>query len=299
MSAVSAVTTAMGLRPTTAFQRFSAYAVMRDDDPLYFGTDGDYALSYNSTRNCLVIDGQGTGIDQKNWLLKDRVMFIERFLRPPGINADIQNAAEATREIVNTEFEVLGTNAVSADVAVGVEGGITVQTHGATNDSTIILPHLDASQSAWTKVTWGTDQETRWETVIKTPAAVTSIIIWAGLKLTNTPTVATDNDQAYFLFDTGAGASPTYWHAVFSNNGTDSDNALTSLAVVAAATKYHLVINIDSSRIPTFYINGTLAYTGTALKDTTDLIPYIGVKDLSAGSARIMTVYAEAISRNN
>ncbi len=32
-----------------------------------------------------------------------------------GINADATNASEAVRDIVGQEFEILGTNAVSAD----------------------------------------------------------------------------------------------------------------------------------------------------------------------------------------
>lgn len=304
MSAVSAITTASASRPTTvALLRFSGsspYAVMRDDDPFYFGSNGNVTATFNSTRQVLILDGQGNAVEIRGLnMSKDRVEFQERFLRPPGLNADIQNSAESTREIVNTDFEVLGTNAVSADVAVGVEGGITVQTHGATNDSTIILPHLDTSQSAWTKVTWGTDQETRWRASIKTPAAVTSLIIMAGLKLTNSFTLSQDDDQVYFRYDTAAGASATYWHTISSIATVDTDTACTSIAAVAAATKYELMINIDSSRIATFYINGTLVYTTTALTNAVDLIPYIAIKDLSAGSARIMTVYHQSISRNS
>lgn len=276
-----------------------------------FNTPGEFmtipqgACGLNVDRAAFVVDPLGfpMNIEGIN-TAKDRTGLIEHFEKAPQLTGVTQLPAGDSYDTsdlllslnANRYFEVLGTNAVSADVAQYAEGGITVATHGATNDSTIILPHLTATQSPWTKWTWGTDRSVRWGCAIQTPAAVTSLAIWAGLKLTNTPTVATDNDQVMFKFNTAHSTSPTYWHTVYSISGTDVDTAITELPVVAAATKYNLLINIDSRRVASFYINGQYVGASTALA-AVDLIPYIGILDLSAGSARTMVVYHEEISR--
>lgn len=212
----------------------------------------------------------------------------------PGINADIQNAAEAVRMIADPDFEVLGTNAVTADVIYGVEGGIKVSSHGADLDSTILAPHLDANQSAWTQVTWGTDKETWWECDIATDAAITTSVIWAGLKLTNTPTTATDDDQVFFRYENGVASGA--WQYIYSISGTDT--ATTTGVVVAVSTRYHLKIIIGATRVAEFWVNGAYIGSSTALADAVDLIPYVGVKASGVAAARFITVYGQAISRN-
>lgn len=292
---VSTASTDMAARPTTAFQRFTDYAVMRDDKFLLFGDGGDAGFKYNSTRDVLVGDGNGTAVEIRGLnMARDRYELVERFNKAPKLNADILSATEATNEVCNRDFEILGTNAVSASAALYVEGGIQLTTAGANNDQVIVLPHLDTGESAWAVTTWGTDQQTRWEAVIQTPATITSIRIWAGLKLTNTSVIATDNDQAMFIFDTGAGTDATKWHSVYSIGGTDTEAGVGS--AVVASTSYHFVIDIDSSRIARFYLNGEKVTTSTALTNTTDLIPYIGVHALTA-AARSLVIFKQAISR--
>jgi hypothetical protein len=209
----------------------------------------------------------------------------------PGINADIQNAAEATRMVTDNDFEILGTNGDSSCVAFGVEGGIVLTTKTTANDQVILLPHLDANQTAWTQTTWGTDKETIWECDIATGAAITSSIIWAGLKLTNTPTAATDNDQVFLRYE--AGVSSGSWVLWYSIGGTDVSVVL---GAVAVSTRYHIKVVIDSARIAKVYLNGVLAGTTTALTDATDLIPYIGVQTTTT-AARVLTVYHQGIGR--
>lgn len=210
----------------------------------------------------------------------------------PSINADIQNASEAVRMIADPDFEVLGTNGTSALSTFYAEGGITFTTAGADNDQMILVPHLDANESAWTQVTWGTDQETQWECHIKTAASIADMTIWAGLKLTNTSVTATDNDQAFFRYASATNSGK--WQAINSIDGTDT--ATDSGVTVAATTFYRLRVNIDSSRIARFYINGTLVATSAALKDATDLIPYIGVQ-ANTGAAKAINIIGQAISR--
>jgi hypothetical protein len=209
----------------------------------------------------------------------------------PGINADINSATEATREIADPDFEVLGTNGTTALSVYNAEGGITFTTNTTSGDQMILVPHLDTSQTAWANVTWGTDQQVEWECFIKTTADIAAVIIWAGLKLTNTSVVATDDNQCMFRFSDAADAQ---WQAVSSRAGTDTttDTGVTC----AASTKYHLAIKIDAQRIPRFYINGLLVVTGAALTDAIDLIPYIGVQTGAADAVGI-DIFGQAISR--
>lgn len=211
----------------------------------------------------------------------------------PALNADIQNAAEATRMIADPDFEILGTNASSDDVTFYAEGGIKMETDGADHDQVILLPHLDANQSAWTQVTWGSDKQTQWQCHIKTGSAITNTVIWAGLKLTNTSVTATDNDQAFFRYQNGVNGGK--WEAVDSVGGTDTETD-TGVAV-AANTEYELRIAIDSSRRAKFYINGVLVKTSVALTDAKDFIPYIGIQGEGAAEAKHLYVFGQAISR--
>lgn len=211
----------------------------------------------------------------------------------PGLNADIQNAAEATRMVADPDFEILGTNASSDDVTFYAEGGIKLETDGADGDEVIVLPHLDANQSAWTQVTWGTDKQTVWECDITTGSSITNAIIWAGLKLTNTEVTATDNDQCFFRYEDDVNSGK--WQAISSIGGTD--DAHDSGVTAATGTRYHLKIVIQSDRTALMYINGALVETTAALTDATDLIPYIGVAADGAGAAIHMYVHGQAISR--
>jgi hypothetical protein len=211
----------------------------------------------------------------------------------PGLNADIQNAAEATREIADPDFELLGTNATSGSSAINAEGGVRLTTAGADGDEVILVPHLDASQSAWGLVTWGTDREVEWECFIKSGSNITNAIIWAGLKLTNTEVTVTDNDQVFFRYEDDVNSGK--FQAIYSIGGTDT--ATDAAVTVATSTQYHLRISIDASRIARMYINDALVATSTALTDATDLIPYIGVAADGAAAAKSIDVYGQAISR--
>lgn len=209
----------------------------------------------------------------------------------PALNADILNATEATRMIADPNFEILGTNAVSTCSVFEAEGGVTFTTTGATADQVILWPHQDASQSVWQETTWGTDQQTRWEAIIKTGSAITAQIVWAGLKLTNTPVIATDADQIFFRYE--AGAADGKWVCVTSIGGTDTS---TNSVVVVLSTVYHFVVDIDSSRIARVYLNGSLIKTTAALTDAVDLIPFIGIQT-AADAAKHVIVRSQSISR--
>ena len=212
----------------------------------------------------------------------------------PGLNADIQNAAESTRMVTDPDFQLLGTNAVSTDVTYNPEGGIIMETVGADGDEDILCPHLDANQSAWAQTTWGTDQNVRWECRIRTGANITNCIIWAGLKLTNTEVTITDANQAFFRYEDDNNNGE--WEAISSVGGADDEHD--TGVVVAVDTDYHLVIDIQSDRTAKFYINGTLVETSAALADAIDLIPYIGVAADGAAAAKSLIVRSQSIIRD-
>lgn len=216
----------------------------------------------------------------------ERYELVETFQRLPSLNASIGVAT-------NLDFEVLGTNASADDVSHSTTvAGIQLQTDGAQNDQVIILPHLDTSQSGWTGIKWGTENQVIWECVLRTAASVADVTIWAGLKLTNTSVVATDANQAFFRFD-GAVAN---WEATYSIAGTDTE--VNSGIAVSANTTYYLRIEIDSSRKAHFFIDDKEVAVSTALTNDIDLIPYVGVQETAAGGgAKTIVLCKEKISR--
>jgi len=254
----------------------------------------------------------------------------EWFEKKPALNAvaiidpDADSASDlAAYVIANKQFEVLGTNMTTALCTFGTTiAGILVTTAGADADQAIIAPHLDTNQSSWQVNKWGTENSVEWECSIQLPA-IDNQKVWAGLKLTNDQVVATDDDQAYFKFQTDATASEAFTdftklHFVHSIGGTDYISQLP--ITVAATTPYHLKIVIDSDRKATIYVNGiqynittTSGSTGgtavtavqpskavvksAALTNDVDFIPYIGI-EAGDGAAEALNVHYQAISRN-
>lgn len=224
----------------------------------------------------------------------------------PAINADIQNVAESIRMIADPDFEVLGTNATTASVTYAATGGVLLTTAGADGDAVIIAPHLDTSQTGWTQFTWPTSKSVEWECEIATGAAITSMAAWAGLKLTQTGTVATDDDQVYLRYQNGVSSGNWVVVSSIANTDTSTDTGI----AVAVSTRYRIKIRIDSTRKAYVYLssgasptgtdervaNWTLLYT-TAVLTSVNLIPYIGVAAAGAAAAKVLTVYGEAISK--
>ena len=253
-----------------------------------------------------------------------RILLEEYFHQRPALNAVLNTAlanADATHvsngvirlaeKVANRNFEVLGSNMTTALATFSANGGITLTTAGADEDQAIVLPHLDTNQTAWSGINWGTADSTEWECVIRTSAAIDNQKIWAGLKLTNDQLIATDNDQAYFKFQTDADNSETFTdftllHFVHSIGGTDYVSALP--ITVAVSTNYHLKISINSSRQAAIFVNGTqynvtstAGAAGTAvtagtdrtaaLTDTDNLIPYAGIETGDGNAAAIDVAY--------
>jgi len=264
-----------------------------------------------------------------------RYVLTEYFKKKPALNAVMAAAftdADATaaantaittaRVIANKDFEVLGTNMTTALATFDTtRAGITLTTAGADQDQAIVTPHLDANQTAWASVLWGTENQVEWECSISTNA-IDNQKIWAGLKLTNDQLIATDADQAFFKFQTDATNSEaftdfTLLHFVHSIGGTDYITALP--ITVAADTEYHLKIVIDANRQATPWVNGVqynvanvagstggtaatavqpskLPVKTAALTNDVDLIPYVGI-EAGAAAAEALDVHYMGMSR--
>lgn len=216
----------------------------------------------------------------------------ENFSLLPRLNGTVDQVytVEEARA-ANKHFELLGTNAADANVTfASTVGGASLVTAGANNDQMIVLPHLDTKTTAWSGVNWGTENQVIWEAVIRT-SAITLCTIWAGLKLTNTSVIATDDDQVMFRY---AAASDTYWNMIDSIGGTDT--ATVSDVEVAANTNYYFRIEIDSERKAHFFINNKEKYVSGALTNDVDLIPYVGIH-ANTGAAKTLNLVKEKISR--
>ena len=150
-------------------------------------------------------------------------------------------------------------------------------------------------------------------------AALDNQKVWAGLKLTNDQLVATDDNQAFFKFQSDATNSEafsdfSYWHFVHSIGGTDYISQIP--VTVAANTIYHFRIKFDSDRKMEIFVNGvqydittTSGSTGgtavaagvaksAAMTNDVNLIPYIGIEN-GAAAAEVLNVHYQAISRNS
>ena len=254
----------------------------------------------------------------------------EYFSKKPALNAvaiidpDADSAsALAAYVIANKDFETLGTNYTTALTTYATtSSGILMTTATADQDQAILLPHLDANQSAWAKTLWGTENQVEWECSIQV-AQTDNEKVWCGLKLTNDQLVASDDDKAFFKFATDATngeslTSATKWNFVHSIGGTDYISILP--ITVAANTPYHFKIKIDSDRKAAIFVNGvqynvtsTAGSTGgtavtavqpgvqaaktAALTDDVNLIPYIGIENGDAAAA-VLNVHYTAISRH-
>jgi len=262
----------------------------------------------------------------------DRFYLEEYWYQRPGLNAvniidpDADDAsALAVTQAANKNFEVLGTNMTTALCTFNsTAAGIILTTAGADQDQAIVLPHLDTNQTIWSGTKWGTENQVEWECSINTNA-IDNQKVWAGLKLTNDQLVATDDDQAFFKFQTDATNSEAFtdftkWHFVHSIGGTDYISQLP--ITVAANTNYHFRIKFDSDRKMEIFVNGiqynitdTSGSTGgtavtetaqqqdskglhksTAMTDDVDLIPYIAI-EAGAAAAEAVDVHYESISR--
>ena len=219
------------------------------------------------------------------------------------IDADANDAAALAKYVkANRHFELLGTNADDAKVTYNsTKAGINLATNGgASTDSMIILPHLDfltdqntGAQTAWTGVLWGTENSVEWSCAITTDSNIADHMIYAGLKLTNTHVSATDDNQAFFFYDSSKTILPNQtatdtWHFCHSIGGTDY--IVNTGLTVATDTSYRFRISINSSRQISIFINDEQYGAATVANGDTGVNINNGSGYGTSGSPVAMTV---------
>ena len=191
-----------------------------------------------------------------------------------------------------------------------VYAGITLNTHNI-SDNTVTannissLSSINKYNSNLSNGILKTDGTLEFETSIIIPT-ITTMSFYAGLKLTNTPLITTDADQALFIYGnqtplgTTGSTSTSNLLFVYSIGGTDY---VTDLGLeLKADTLYNLRIHINKHRYIYIYVNGiqyglastsgTVASSATnsydtnssQLTDNISLYPVIGIQNTSAGS---------------
>jgi hypothetical protein len=232
---------------------------------------------------------------------KRRYLF-EDFRQLPGLNADLASATEATREPVNRDFEVIGTNMTSALATFADGGGCTITTAGADADQAVITPHLDTKQSAWAQQKWNSDDEVAFETKIELGAAVTAGIWLFGFNddttVDATWTASESADAVWIGYDTANDSEFTLYYSV---GGTDYtvDLGITP----AASTHYGMQIAFDKDRFMNIYLSDGdselkhIHKTKNAMTADIDLIPRVLVEENGSGAARAATCRYLAIGK--
>jgi len=218
-------------------------------------------------------------------------------------------------EIPNNNFIVEGDGANNSKVTFSTtKGGIVIEPN-TFNSSIIVSPNTNTDQSVWHNVKWGTENQLEWTCSISIED-INDVVIWSGLKLTNTHVLTTDNDQIYFLYDSSNIVKT--WYIVISINGVDYVS-VTPL-IVDVSKNYKFRISIDKSRFARVFIND-IQYSitkteGTDISDENDvtsgidpseqltndidLIPFIGIKDSrtsSSSETKKLNIYYQKISR--
>ena len=229
-----------------------------------------------------------------------------QIIRPLGVIRDLHDSVHAVTDNfqegvpqassdVGNDTSLLwilaGTGATALTAAThDPGGGIDMLTGGTDNNGCIIFPHDDAEQSVLVQG-FNSSNEPAFCATIETGAAITTTLIHVGFKLTIASLdETTDDDQVMFTFDTDT--TDTKWMCNYSYGGTDVE--LDSGHAVAVSTRYVLGIQVDSDRMPHFFINDKEVAVGTvAMTASIALKPFVGVQCL-AGSAR--RIYCRRVS---
>lgn len=209
------------------------------------------------------------------------------------LHNDFQLLPAATQAAGNDpDFDLTGTGTVPAPTfltAADGYGGILVATRTASaadNDAAGIFP---LATSRWgVSVLANTSGQSILEGRVRVGASIAETGFLFGLKLTDTPVLATDDDQAYFLFDTDAtspAGSTTKLVCVVSKGGTDTVTVTNT--TVAVNTDLDLKIELGVDLKARFYVNGRLVHTSAAFDGDEAFKPlFTVVSRVGAGAAK-------------
>jgi len=193
------------------------------------------------------------------------------------------------------DFTLVGTGTIVAPTFVNstskYPGGMLFATRTASaadNDFAGIFP---ATVSRWGhRIQPTTNNVQRLIGVVRTGASIAETSIRFGWKLTNAIAYATDDDQAFFTFDTDATPSTSSvvnWVAV--NSTANADTYTNTGIAVAADTDYLLRVDVGADLKSRFYINDVLVHTGSVAfaSASINLLPHFYViSRVDAGGAK-------------
>ena len=222
---------------------------------------------------------------------------------------------DSSIHIFNPMYTLTGTGTPHVDYLDSsnsnyVYGGMYLFTSAdSTADQAIVHPNPSGANTPLNCGVFKSGSRIEFETSVIFPSIATNFSFFAGLKLTATPLIATDADQAFFCFgqSTPLDASlPSNTNFVFaySIGGTDYMTNL-GLAVVADR-EYHLKFVMDKNRKLKVYINGVQfglsstsgTYTATntydesaQLTNNLSLYPMVGIQNTAATSRSVVVNY--------
>lgn len=256
------------------------------------------------TKNAIAMLAAVANIDQTN-ISKLAAAHAVMLTNVSKVTADL-NLIQAglANVLASREWMLQGTNAVSSNVALTAGGGLTLTTTTGANDQMIIA----ARTGAVTAQGVASGRFPCFEAYVATGASIASYILCLGLKLTNTATVATDDDQAIFRYENGVNSG--FFQCVTSNAGTDTTVNLSAtspanvaLAAVAVSTIYGFRIEVCENFVVKFYLRvGTTAdwalvatTASSALRTGITLLPFI-ILQTTTTAAKVATVWGPTIS---
>ena len=206
-----------------------------------------------------------------------------------------------------------GTPNVEYDCSSGYSG-LKLTTSTTASDQAIIH-HNSTAHNALSSGVLRTSGRIEFETSVIFPSIAAEFSFVAGLKLTSTPLITTDTNQAMFIFgqdeplvasaDLSSNANILF---VYSVGGTDYITD-TGLAVVANR-EYHLKIKINKHKKISIFINGvqygltttayssgnygstaTNSYDESVAMSNVSLYPVAGIQTTSANSRSVIVNY--------
>lgn len=247
-----------------------------------------------------------------------RIFFRHEFNQLPALSTQFfAYSAKSSGRVINNEWMISGANMQGFNSARGSyfdtsgDGLIWLGASSKSSNRLTLRPRpngaVNKAYSKWASMLWGTDEEVRFDTTIKTSAAAAAAtttsgeMILAGLVLTHafddhsgSPTI-TDDDQVQFVRDNRKSATRLY--VLTSIGGTDAfhDTGID----LAASTRYRLQLDIQSDRTVKAYVNRTLVATTSALTTAKNLIPHIAMRANGnlAARGRVGVYYVE-MSKN-
>lgn len=230
------------------------------------------------------------------------------FDRLPATAAEVDPASFSSQAVIRAytqasrEWLLSGTNAAAAGATFAPRGGVKLATAGSSGDQMILSPLVinSINQHALGGTQWTAQYQPRLDIVCTAPSTITSMRVVMGMKLTAGMTIATDDDQALFVYDTAAGSSPGLWHCVSSVGGVDIDSpalATTSRSTFRAGDRYVASLAWDNDNRVVFLIDNQIVGTSEPMTTGINYIPVLGV-EASTGAAREMTFNALMLGQN-